>query len=273
MRCSTSVIENGKNDEYILTFALSISYSLPSEQIHLSSQQHNATTNFKFPPISKDVHISKIPQSASHPHPPSHHHNPAHHNYPATIKPPNIPTLATLIFRFGNRYGNPTSARDESIQFAGQSDGGKRAPWAGRNAFVPATRLVNTGAMSASGVGGDATSMTSPSPSIPTTTTTSRTASQDKVAVLKNYQSWIDSQPRSDSEREVLQDMPWLCESCVLSFMAGKEKQYTSVTTAKDKGAATGLEGVFRGQQEVFEMPCGGSGCSRSARSRDHILM
>lgn len=148
-----------------------------------------------------------------------------------------------------------------------------RAPLAGRDAFVRATRLVGTGAMSAFGAGGDATSMTSPSPSIPTTTTTSTTASQDKVAVLKNYQSWIDSQSRSDSEREVLQDMPWLCESCVLSFMAGKEKQYTSVTTAKKEGTATGLEGVFRGQQEVFEMPCGGSGCSRSARSRDHILM
>jgi hypothetical protein len=148
-----------------------------------------------------------------------------------------------------------------------------RAPLAGRDAFVRATRLVNTGVMSASGAGRDVTSMTSPSASTYTTTTTSRTASQYKVAVLKNYQSWIDSQPRSDSEREVLQDMPWLCETCVLSFMAGKEKQYTSVTTAKNEGAATGLEGVFRGQQEVFEMPCGGSGCSRSAPSRDHILM
>lgn len=150
-----------------------------------------------------------------------------------------------------------------------------RAPLAGRDAFVRATRLVGTGAMSASGVEGDATSMTSPSPSTytTTTTTTSTTASQGKVAVLKNYQSWIDSQSSSDSEREVLQYMPWLCESCVLNFVAGKEKQYTGVTTAKNEGAATGFEGVFRGQQEVFEMPCGGSGCSRSASSRDHILM
>ncbi|THX85677.1 hypothetical protein D6D05_02733 [Aureobasidium pullulans] len=223
-------------------------------------------------PISKDAHISKIPQSAGHPHPPSHHNNPAHHDYPATIKPPNIPTLATLVSRSGNRYGDATSTRDESMGGRGMGVH-VRAPLAGRDAFVPATRLLNTGAMSASGVGGDVTSMTSPSPSIPTTTTTSRTASQDKVAVLKNYQSWIDSQSRSDSEREVLQDMPWLCESCVLSFMAGKEKRYTSVTTAKDKGAGTGVEGVFQGQQEVFEMPCGGSGCSRSAPSRDHILM
>lgn len=77
-------------------------------------------------PISKDAHISKIPQSAGHPHPPSHHNNPAHHDYPATIKPPNIPTLATLVSRSGNRYGDATSTRDESVQFAGQSDGGKR---------------------------------------------------------------------------------------------------------------------------------------------------
>ena len=272
--------KNGKNDEYMLTLALSISHFLPSEQTHLSSQQQNHTTNFKSHHQSAKMSthsrslralvililpLTIITLLITTTLLPSNHPISPLSRLSYSDLETDMETLPQHGMRAFNLLVNQMGGRGMGVHF--------RAPWAGRNAFVPATRLVNTGAMSAFGVGGDVTSMTSPSPSIPTTTTTSRTASQDKVAVLENYQSWIDSQPRSDSEREVLQDMPWLCKSCVLSFMAGKEKQYTSVTTAKNEGAATGFGGVFRGQQEVFEMLCGGSGCSRSARSRDHILM